>query len=113
VARLADTQSTSESASYSIRNPSLDPVGPVPVRFSPVEIVARGRTSTAVAGVQPADWVVTLGHHLLNSNDEGQAIVQPTPWEHILNLQEMQSRDLLDVIRQKQSDNEGRAQSLN
>lgn len=113
VTRLADTQSRSESSSYSIRNPSFEPVGPVPVEFAPVEIVARGRATTAVAGVQPADWVVTLGHHLLASNDRGQAIVQPTPWQHILDLQQMQSRDLLDIIRQKQSDNEARAGSLN
>ena len=31
-----------------------------------------------------------------------QAIVQPTPWEHILDLQQMQSQDLIDVIREKQ-----------
>jgi RND family efflux transporter MFP subunit len=113
VTRLTDTQSSAESSSYSIRNPSYEPVGPVPVAFAPVEVVARGRQTTAVAGVQPADWVVTLGHHLLAANERGQAIVQPTPWEHILNLQQMQSRDLLDIIQRKQGENEARARSLN
>jgi len=81
-----------------------EPVGPVQVRFVPIEVVARGRSSSGVAGVEVGDWVVTLGHNLLASADEQPAIVQPTPWEHILGLQNMQSRDLLEVIRAKQND---------
>ena len=69
--------------------------------------------ATAIGGVQPSDWVVTLGHHLLASNDETQAIVQPTPWDHILGLQEMQSQDLLEIIEQKQNENLGRIPSPN
>lgn len=84
-----------------------EPVGPVPVRFVAIDVVARGRTASAVAGVREGDWVVTLGHHLLaNSTGEQQAIVQPTPWDHILELQQLQSRDLLDVIAEKQRQNE-------
>lgn len=105
VARLEETVSSAESASYSISNPTYEPVGPVAVRFTPVDIVARGRTTTAIDGVQAADWVVTLGHHLIGSRDEAQAIIQPTPWDHIMNLQQMQSRDLLDIIAQKQEAN--------
>jgi hypothetical protein len=41
------------------------------------------------------------------------AIVQPTPWEHILNLQQMQSNDLLDVISEKQRANLARDAELN
>lgn len=87
-----------------------DPVGPVSVRFVPVEVVARGRATSGISGVEEGDWVVTLGHHLLeNSNAPQQAIVQPTPWDHILDLQRMQSRDLLDVIREKQRRDGSRA----
>lgn len=85
----------------------LDPAGPVPVRFAPVDIVAAGRTATAVDGVSPGDWVVTVGHHLLNSNDSGMAVIQPTPWEHIMRLQELQTRDLLDMIRERQRERTG------
>jgi hypothetical protein len=74
----------------------------VPVSFVPIEIVARGRMTTAVRGVEPGDWVVTLGHHLLEGNDSGQALIQPTPWDHIMRLQQMQTRDLLDIIRTRQ-----------
>jgi HlyD family secretion protein len=80
----------------------LQPVGPVPVRFVPVELVARGRLTTAVRGVEPGEWVVTLGHHLLESSGTGQALIQPTPWDHIIRLQQMQTRDLLDIIRRRQ-----------
>ena len=80
----------------------LEPVGPVPVRFQPVELFARGRLTSAVRGVEPGDWVVTLGHHLLETSGSGQALIQPTPWDHIIRLQQMQTRDLLDVIRARQ-----------
>jgi RND family efflux transporter MFP subunit len=80
----------------------LDPSGPVDVAFVPVQVVARGRLATAVEGLAADDWVVTVGHELLANNDTGKAIIQPTPWEHIMRLQEMQTRDLLDVIRRKQ-----------
>ena len=80
----------------------LQPVGPVPIRFVPIEIIARGRLTTAVRGVEPGDWVVTLGHHLLEGNESGQALIQPTPWDHIMRLQQMQTRDLLDLIRRRQ-----------
>jgi hypothetical protein len=62
--------------------------------------------SSAVSGVEPGQWVVTLGHRLLGTSPEQQAVVQPTSWEHILDLQGLQSRDLLDVIRDKQRENE-------
>ncbi len=75
---------------------------PVTARFMPIEVVARGRQSSAVRGVQPGEWVVTLGHHLLASSDEQQVMVHPTPWAHILDLQALDNRDLLDIIRAKQ-----------
>lgn len=90
----------------------LDPSGPVNVTFVPVQIVARGRLATAVEGLTAGDWVVTVGHELLSNNDSGKAIIQPTPWDHIMRLQQMQTRDLLDVIRQKQ-ELAGGAEALN
>jgi hypothetical protein len=87
-----------------------EPLGPVTVRFVPASVIARGRVSSAIGGVEQGQWVVTLGHRLLASADERQAIVQPTAWEHILELQQMQSRDLLEVIREKQQ--QGEAESL-
>jgi RND family efflux transporter MFP subunit len=83
-----------------------EPLAPVSVSFVPADVVANGRMSSAVSGVEPGQWVVTLGHRLLGTSPEQQAVVQPTSWEHILDLQGLQSRDLLDVIRDKQRENE-------
>jgi HlyD family secretion protein len=93
--------------------PTGEPVGPVSVEFVPVQVVARGRVSSGVSGVQPGDWVVTIGHNLLDNQDEQLALVQTTPWEHILELQQMQSSDLLDIIRAKQEQNQALNLSLN
>jgi hypothetical protein len=78
-----------------------------------VNVVARGRATSAISGAEPGQWVVTLGHRLLANADNQQAVVQPTPWQHILDLQQMQSRDLLDVIRNKQEQNAAESRELN
>lgn len=83
----------------------LEPSGPVSVEFVPIEVVARGRLAAAIEGVEPGQWVVTVGHELLSRNDTGKAVIQPTPWEHIMRLQLMQTRDLLDLIQRKQEEN--------
>lgn len=90
-----------------------EPLGPVSVLFVPVNVVARGRATSAISGAEPGQWVVTLGHRLLANADNQQAVVQPTPWQHILDLQQMQSRDLLDVIRNKQEQNAAESRELN
>jgi len=82
----------------------LDPSGPVTVEFVAVDVVARGRLATAVEGVEPDQWVVTVGHELLSRNETGKAVIQPTPWEHIMRLQQLQTRDLLDMIQRKQEE---------
>src|SRR5690606_2608801 len=35
-----------------------EPIGPVAVRFVPVDVIARGRQTSAVRGVEPGQWVV-------------------------------------------------------
>jgi hypothetical protein len=106
------------AAAHGAENPSppsggagtgLEPIGPVPVEFVPVRVIARGRLSSAVEGVTPGQWVVTVGHRLLGSDDVSQAVIQPTPWEHILRLQQMQTRDLLQMIEDRQGTDAGAA----
>jgi HlyD family secretion protein len=82
----------------------LDPSGPVEVRFVPIEVIARGRLGTAVDGLVAGQWVVTVGHRLLAQSDGGKAVVQPTPWEHIVRLEQMQTRDLLELVQRKQKE---------
>jgi HlyD family secretion protein len=93
-----------ERGAGSVPRDLLDPSGPVTVEFVPIEIVARGRLASAVRGLEPGQWVVSVGHELLSRNDTGRAVIQPTPWEHIMRLQQMQTRDLLDLIERKQAE---------
>lgn len=75
-------------------------VGPVPYEFRRIEIIARGREVTAVRGIDPQTHVVTLGHSLLIEGSEGTR-VKTMDWSHILNLQQMQSRDLIKLIQER------------
>lgn len=102
LARVDESTAPREAGSGAAPRDFLDPAGPVAVEFVPIEVVARGRQAAAVEGVEPGQWVVTVGHELLSRNDTGKAVIQPTPWEHIMRLQQMQTRDLLDLIQRKQ-----------
>ncbi|HEX6997269.1 MAG TPA: efflux RND transporter periplasmic adaptor subunit [Gammaproteobacteria bacterium] len=114
LARLADANRDLEgTGTESLPRPILEPSGPVAVEFVPVRVIARGREASAVEGVEPGQWVVTVGHHLLSSSDSGQAVVQPTPWDHIMRLQRMQSRDLLEMIQLRQEQLRDEAPTLN
>lgn len=108
VTSLDEITKNPDNPPFTRYNPAIynDPVGPVNVTFVPVEIIALGRMSSGIRGVKEGDWVVTMGHNLLTGDADQQAIIQPTPWEHIMDLQQMQSRDLLDIIREKQEMNQ-------
>ncbi len=86
--------------SFEGEDPPRELTGPTPIRFVPVQVVARGRMISGIAGIPNDTWVVTLGHNLLLRGEE-QANVRPVDWDHILNLQQMQSRDLFDMIQEK------------
>ncbi|MCA9743811.1 MAG: efflux RND transporter periplasmic adaptor subunit [Deferribacteres bacterium] len=76
---------------------------PLPFKFVPVEILARGRMEAGVRGVQEGDWVITLGQDLL-AGAAGQARVRPVNWNWIQQLQQLQRQDLLkDIMKQQQS----------
>ncbi len=80
--------------------------GPVSITFHPITIVAQGRQISGVSGIEPGDLVVTIGQNLLASGRE-EARVRVIPWDRIMELQELQNRDLLDMIRQKLADQNG------
>jgi HlyD family secretion protein len=109
LARVEEANAPLEPGLGAAPRGELAPSGPVSVELVPIEVVARGRLVSAVRGVEEGQWVVTVGHELLSRNESGRAVIQPTPWEHIMRLQQMQTRDLLDMIRQKQ---EGAEQPL-
>lgn len=74
-------------------------VGPTPIEFRRIEIVARGRSVSAVRGIEPNSYIVTLGQNLMIDGSP-QARVRRVEWDHILNLQQLQSRDLIRILTQ-------------
>lgn len=77
---------------------------PTPTRFRDVEILAEGQQLAGVRGVEPGDWVVTVGQNLLSTSAEERvdARVRPLPWSRLLALQRLQDTDLLRRILERQ-----------
>jgi HlyD family secretion protein len=75
--------------------PALTPAQPV--RFVPVSVIASGRMATGVQGIQEGEWVVTVGQNLL-INNVSEARARVMPWERMMQMQRMQSRDLFQII---------------
>lgn len=75
-------------------------VGPTPIEFRRVVIVARGRSVSAVRGIEPQTYIVTLGQNLMIDGSP-EARVRRVGWDHILNLQQLQSRDLIRILRER------------
>ncbi|HUF78933.1 MAG TPA: efflux RND transporter periplasmic adaptor subunit, partial [Thermoanaerobaculia bacterium] len=97
-----------------------------PFEPRPIRVRAEGRATAGVEGVEPGDWVVTVGQHLLQQELEGGgeaadqdraqaqgsdrdrvrtqawARVRPTTWERVLELQGLQREDLLRSFLDKQ-----------
>lgn len=80
--------------------------GPVNIRFLPVQVVAQGRQVSGIRGISSGDYVVTIGQNLLASGRD-QANVRVIEWDRMIELQEMQSRDLLEMIRKKLANRNG------
>jgi HlyD family secretion protein len=78
---------------------------PVAVPFRAVEVIARGRQTMGVSGVEPGEWVVVVGQHLLSAaSGADEARVRAVSWDHIVALQQLQREDLLQQFMQKQKE---------
>ncbi|HXV77536.1 MAG TPA: efflux RND transporter periplasmic adaptor subunit [Candidatus Polarisedimenticolaceae bacterium] len=75
---------------------------PRAVEFRPVAVLAEGGERAGVSGVEPGEWVVVLGQHLLRPTDDATARVRVTSWERVLELQRLQREDLLRGFLDKQ-----------
>jgi RND family efflux transporter MFP subunit len=71
---------------------------PTDIEFTPIEVIARGRDAAGVTGVRSGQWVVTIGHNLLQRDNSGLARIRPSSWENIMEMQELRPEDLLDEI---------------
>jgi multidrug efflux pump subunit AcrA (membrane-fusion protein) len=79
---------------------------PVSFKFVPVEVIAQGRMSAGVTGVEPGSWVVTIGHSLLDT-ESATARVRPVHWEWVDQLQNLQREDLLQEVLKRQQEAAG------
>lgn len=71
---------------------------PTDVEFIPIEVVARGRDAAGVNGIRSGDWVVTVGHNLLQRDNSDIARVRPVAWQSIMDMQRLRPQDLLREI---------------
>jgi len=86
-------------------NPQNPPplTGPTEIQFKPIDVIAEGRMEVGVEGIEPGNWVVTVGQDLLSSGRQ-QARVRTSSWERILALQGLQRQDLLQSVLDRQTD---------
>lgn len=84
---------------------------PTPVKFIPINVIARGRMEVGVGGLESGDWVITLGQDLLVEGRE-QARVRTVTWDKVLGLQLMQREDLLKEVLQEQKSSPQQAATL-
>jgi len=75
---------------------------PTPTEFREVDILAEGQQTAGVRGIEPGDWVVTVGQNLLDSSGRMDARVRPMPWSRLLALQRLQDTDLLYRVLERQ-----------
>lgn len=78
---------------------------PTMVEFVGIDIVAQGRETAGVVGIQSGDWIVTVGQNLLINNEAGTARIRATSWNRIIEMQQMQPKDLLrDIMNERMVD---------
>lgn len=86
----------------------VDPQNPPPltepteVQFKPIDVIAEGRMEVGIEGIEPGNWVITVGQNLLSSGRQ-QARVRTSSWERILALQGLQRQDLLQSVLDRQT----------
>ncbi|WP_263786744.1 efflux RND transporter periplasmic adaptor subunit [Salinibacter grassmerensis] len=83
--------------------PPLTP--PTPTTFREVEVLAEGQQTAGIRGVEPGDWIVTVGQDQVSSagQERVNARVRPMSWSRLMSLQRLQDTDLLyDVLERQQ-----------
>ncbi len=72
---------------------------PVNVEFVPVSVIAEGRGVAGISGVDFENgWVVTVGQNQLAEWESEQAHIRVIDWEHVMELQNLQTRDMEELI---------------
>ncbi|MGM0505594.1 MAG: efflux RND transporter periplasmic adaptor subunit [Bacteroidota bacterium] len=68
---------------------------PTELEFRPIEVIARGRESAGVVGIDSGDWIVTIGQSMMVGKDDMQARIRAATWERILAMQSSQPQRIL------------------
>jgi HlyD family secretion protein len=79
---------------------------PMPIQYREVEVIARGREQAGISGIEPGDWVVVVGHDLVQSRNGGpvMARTRPIEWDRLISMQALQQQDLLRQFMRKQQE---------
>lgn len=80
---------------------------PVAVQFRGAEVVAEAAQIVGVDGVEPGEWVVVVGQHLLAGDTEPQARPRAIGWDRIIELQQLQRQELLREFMERQQRGKG------
>lgn len=75
---------------------SESPAAEQPAEFRPVTVLAEGSGVAGVTGIEPGEWIVTVGQQLLRVDEAAPTRVRPTTWIRVLRLQGLQREDLLE-----------------
>ena len=67
---------------------------PVEIRQG-IEVLAEGRGTVGVRGVEAGERVVTIGQHLISQEDDATVRVRDAEWQQVQDLQSLQREDLL------------------
>lgn len=90
----SDLMNNPENANNELANLS----NPVDTEFRSIEVIAKGRDTAGVEGINPGEWVVTVGQNLLSRDGRNIARVREVTWNQIIAMQRMQPQDLLMEI---------------
>lgn len=78
------------------------PDAPASVSSRGVRKIAEGAGVAGVEGVEPGEWVVVTGQHLLARDEATAARVRRSAWERVVSLQQLQREDLLAQFLERQ-----------
>ncbi|NBC26845.1 MAG: efflux RND transporter periplasmic adaptor subunit [Bacteroidetes bacterium] len=87
---------------------------PTSIEFVTIDVIAKGRETAGVVGVQSGAWIVTVGQNLLINNRGESARIRATSWGRIMRMQEMRPGDLLrEIMNERMAERSGSQPSTN
>lgn len=86
------------------RGPGPGLSDPTTIVFREIDVVARGRESAGVRGIRDGEWVVVVGHDLIDRDlsEPVEARVRARDWDQIVGLQSLQQHDVLRQFMERQ-----------